>query len=574
MWRSSASFFRVQRFQNLGLWLLTVLAVSATWTFVLPTHSAIAQVDCTGGVTFDKGDGNEQLWYFDTTAGTCSNAGPNPVDGFTLITDDTLLALDEAFDGGVATWIGLAPPSVTANNIAPQPNYTSYGPNGLGFFEVGLNTNATFTSVVTLTFQGVGYTININHSTFVGDHRVTSMVITGGAFVPPALPVAATSLAPQALSQQIAGSSIFMNQAGRAISVGVGRAIAERFFAGDGTNLDVASNGSALSAYVSLRGLEADTRARRARRLAMYNADDGALNAIESAVSDDAPGEAETLSHGSLGALSYAAEDGAMPTLANEPSNQVNSWARGSFTHHEGRTFSGSTWNGIIGLDYRVTNSLLLGILGGYERGELSFHTPNGAFDGSGFTVGAYVGLQLADTLVADAFLTHTWLTYDNLVGTVLGSIDAQRTMVSFNLTGRYAVTDNLVIEPNVRAFYAHERQDGYRLSDATLVPSNRIDAGQLSVGPTMRYRFTGTDDDQWSVFVSTHLEYDLSSENQTNTLLHDLDDVLSARVGFGLDAAFSSGWSISLAGDIGGIGADGYSSYSGSGQLNIPLYW
>ncbi|MEO0382870.1 MAG: autotransporter outer membrane beta-barrel domain-containing protein [Pseudomonadota bacterium] len=542
--------------------------------FVVPTHSALAQVDCTGGVPFIKGDANGQIWYFDTTAGTCSNAGPNPVDGFTLTTDDELLNILNAFNGGVATPASCCPSNMTAYSFSGSPGYLTFATNGTGVYQVGFSTSedVLFNSVVTLTFQGIAYTVNIEHRAFAvtGDHHVNSMVITGGAFVPPPGP----DLAPQAQSQQLLGSSLFMNQAGRAVSSGVGNAIAERLFTGGGTQFDIASNGASLSAYVSLHGIGATARDARASRLAMYETSPNALHAIETAFSQvDANPDDEDERAVSAYYPSVDVVPGYLPEASASDAPLVNVWMHGSLTHYDGDAFDGDTWNGVVGADYLITSTVLVGVLGGYEKGDLSFQLTDGAFNGQGFTAGAYVGIRLAENVVADAFFTHSWLDYGNRVGAATGDTTASRYMISLNVSGRHELAENLTLEPNALFFWAHENQDGYALSDGTVVAANSIQSGRLSMGPKFRYQMAFDDGSAWSIFASAHGEFDLSSDIQTNTALPDFDNLLSARLGLGVDGTFFNGWAISLSGDVSGLGSGDFTSYSGSGRLRIPFY-
>jgi outer membrane autotransporter protein len=190
----------------------------------------------------------------------------------------------------------------------------------------------------------------------------------------------------------------------------------------------------------------------------------------------------------------------------------------------------------------------------------------------TGFTTGAYVGVKLSETLVMDAFLTHTWLDYDNRAGTATGETDATRIMVSVNMSGRYGITDSLTLEPNIRLFYAHESQDAYTLSNGTAIAANGIDSGRLSLGPKLRYLLPDQSNGNWSVFVSAHGEYDFSSEVQTSTALPDFDDLVTARLGAGIDGTLLNGWMIQLAGDVGGLGSGSFVSYTGTGRVRIPL--
>lgn len=348
------------------------------------------------------------------------------------------------------------------------------------------------------------------------------------------------------VAQATVGATVMFQQAGTNISTGVANAISERFSGGDGTQASFSSDGSALSAYVSLHGLGAAGREMRAQRLAMYAPEGGSTHGLNA-----------------IGSVLPSAQD---------PAPRLNVWTRGTFTHFDGDDFSGDTWNGIAGVDYLVTDTVLIGVLGGYEAGDFTFQSTNGAFDGTGFSAGAYVGVQLADNLVADAFFTQSWLDYDTASGTATGSTDAIRSLFSVNLIGHYEVADGFLLEPNVRVFYAHERQDAYTMSNGSAVAANSIDSGRMSLGPRIRYVAEHPDGGHWSVHASIHGEYDLSSETQTSATLPDFDRLISARAALGLAATFRNGWMISLDGDIGGLGSGSFTSYTGSGALRIPL--
>jgi hypothetical protein len=406
--------------------------------------------------------------------------------------------------------------------------------------------------------------------------RIVGTGVTIDAFAVVPAPATANTSAQQAREQQLLATQLMARQHATVIANGVQNAIAERFFGSDGTQVSFANSGRDISAYASLHGIGATARQLRQRRLALYAAPE-AIHAI-----DQAAGTSEqtaSVPTAQVGAVSsyVPTVDAITPSQAGQISvsdvAEVNAWATGALTHYDGDAFSGDTWNGVAGIDYLITSNVLLGILGGHEQGNFSFDPTNGAFDGDGFTVGAYVGVQLSDSLVADAFFTHSWLNFGNRVVTATGSTDASRFMVSFNVTGQYAIADNVTLEPNARVFYAHEKQDAYTLSDATVIAANSVTSGRISVGPRLRYLIAMDGNSSWSVTASAHGEYDLSSENQTNTALPDFDGLLSARLALGIDGTFSNGWSVSLAGDVGGIGSSGFTSFTGSGRLSIPFH-
>lgn len=425
------------------------------------------------------------------------------------------------------------------------------------------------------TINGTAYRLEVLVEYANDEASIVMATASGGAFgpivnQPPAQPAAANA-AQQALEQQILGAGLLRDRAFASYGNGVSNAIAERFFGGDGTQLSVSSNGSAASAYISMHGIGQAAQDMRARRLAMYETSPDALQAIDAAFLNASMEHTDERSEGADEGSSHLLGYAGTPSFGEEES-RWNIWARGTYTHYDGDAFSGDTWNGIAGIDYLLTETVLIGALAGYESGDFTFQTTNGAFDGAGFTTGVYVGVQLAENLVMDAFLTHAWLDYDNRAGTATGDTDATRLMVSVNVTGQYELAEGVILEPNARLFYAHEEQEAYILSDTTAVAANSIDSGRLSIGPRLRYAFQDSAYNHWSLFVSAHGEYDLSTENQTNTALPDFDGLLSARVGAGINGTFYNGWSFSLAGDVGGIGSGDFLSYTGTGNIRIPF--
>lgn len=421
---------------------------------------------------------------------------------------------------------------------------------------------ATFTATSAGTFKVFGFhpSENFVDETFV-IARVSITCHVGGL-----APTGATgpSAAEQTNSQSEIGSNIMGQGASQTISTGIGNAIAERFFGGGGTSFS--GTGSSVSGYASTAGFQTLLRNQRSARFAPSERPImTGLDAIDAAIVEGDTPASDALSPYVLGNTPV---QGGTPFLASPQPARLNGWVRGSFTHYDGDAFSGNTWNGVVGIDYLISDTVLVGLLGGYESGDFDFDTTNGAFEGSGFTAGAYVGVQLTDSIVADAFLTHSWLDYDTRAGAATGSTDASRWLVSMNLTGQYDIAQGWVLEPNAQVFYAHENRDAYTLSDTTVVAANTVDSGRISVGPRLRYSIA----EGWTAVASVQGEYDFSSEVQTNTTLPDFDDMVSARLGLGVDGTFFNGWALSLSGDVGGVGSGEFLSYTGTGRLRIPL--
>lgn len=508
-----------------------------------------ASVGLAGGLAFttpaSAGDSETCAGLDPALGGMAENSDNLDVQG--VQAGDTI-----AVTGAAGTQVYFVPPGTSLHSTAAEQAF------GLAN-AVTTPANFTATSAGTFTVRGFAASEDFADATFA--RASVSVTCHVGGLGPTAVE--------QIGSQSSAGSSVMSQGASQNISTGIGNAIAERFFGGGGTSFSGA--GSSASGYVSTAGFQTFVRNQRNARFAPSDSPIlTGLDAIDAALVNGSSANigVDGVSPYVLGADPVRGAAPIAPVMATTNPTTLNAWVRGSFTHYDGDAFSGNTWNGVAGLDYLVRDGLLVGVLAGYENGDFDFDTTNGAFEGSGFTAGAYVGMQLSDTIVADAFVTHSWLTYDTRSGTATGTTDATRWLVSLNLTGQYALAERLVLEPNAQFFYAHENRDAYTLSDATVVAENSVDSGRLSVGPRLRYSVS----DNWTAVASLQGEYDFSSETQTNTTLPDFDGMVSARFGLGMDGTFANGWSLNLSGDVGGIGSGDFLSYTGTGKLRIPL--
>ena len=67
--------------------------------------------------------------------------------------------------------------------------------------------------------------------------------------------------------------------------------------------------------------------------------------------------------------------------------------------------------------------------------------------------------------------------------------------------------------------------------------------------------------------------EYDFSNQgSDANSGLPDLSDVISARIKGGFDATTATGISLSMQGNMSGIGSDQFTGYGGSAKLRVPF--
>ncbi len=253
-----------------------------------------------------------------------------------------------------------------------------------------------------------------------------------------------------------------------------------------------------------------------------------------------------------------------------------NAWIKGKWTSYDGdgSSFDGHMIDVLAGVDYRVYEMAVVGVLGGY--GNTDFDTEisgtSGSFKADGYSVGPYMAIRLSDNTQFDALAAYTYSDYENRSGATGGEFIAHRVTVAAQLKGMWTM-ENFFIEPGIRIVYAEEYQDAWTDSSSVRHASQTVTAGRLSIGPKFGLVFSSEDGGSVRPWVSLKGEYDFSNKGDVPTSgLPDFDDILSSRVSVGLDASTAEGLSISLQGEISGLGSDAYTGYGGSAQIGLPF--
>lgn len=268
-------------------------------------------------------------------------------------------------------------------------------------------------------------------------------------------------------------------------------------------------------------------------------------------------------------------EDGQSVSTEYREQSAWNAWIRGEAT---GFADGGDTvldgWSAVVsaGVDYRLAENVIIGLLFGYESAELDFDADASSFEGQGPTLGIYAGYQIAEGLIFDITVAHSWLDYDIKSGTATGEFDASRWLFAANLVGTIHVNDRVTIEPGLRIVYAIEDQDAFTLSDATAVASKTVNSGSASFGPTVYYALAGDMPEGSKVWASVKGNYDFSDQDVTSSTLPDFDGVFSARFGAGFQTYIFDNAKLDLSGEVSGVGSDEYTAYSGQVKIIVPL--
>lgn len=256
-----------------------------------------------------------------------------------------------------------------------------------------------------------------------------------------------------------------------------------------------------------------------------------------------------------------------------EPAPLLNAWIKAGYSDYSGddADVDGSLFNAMVGLDYRLGETALIGVLAGYENSDFDFDVTNGTLEGDGLTIGVYAGVLVAPNVAVDVSVSHGWINYDNEVAGDEGSFDASRWILTANLTGSFDL-NQVIIEPNASVFVSIESQDSYTTAGAVFVDDNDVTLGRISVGPKVLMPIMRDSGQEITLWALAKGEYDFSSEDTVVSSNFKSDDVFSARLGLGLDAQISDAASLGLSVEGHGLGSDEYNAVDFDAKLRLKF--
>lgn len=277
----------------------------------------------------------------------------------------------------------------------------------------------------------------------------------------------------------------------------------------------------------------------------------------------------------------------APPRATTEPKDWIL-WAdvRGSGIDRWGSTMNsgqaqlyGSQVNALMGLTHKVSPSLVVGALGGYETFDYTSQEFNGKLKGDGWTVGAYLGWKLSPTIRFDAATAYSGISYDGTAGTAQGNFNGSRWLVSGGLTGTYKAW-GLDIEPSLKVYALWEHENAYTDTLGTLQDSRNFATGRASSGVKVAYPFAWTDTVMLAPFAGVYADYYFTKDDAAAIVAAagapslastPLLDGWSARVEGGLAAKFANGAAVLAGAELGGIGGN-VQIWTFRARANVPF--
>ena len=244
-----------------------------------------------------------------------------------------------------------------------------------------------------------------------------------------------------------------------------------------------------------------------------------------------------------------------------------------------------------VGVDYRFTDQLVLGVAFGYLHTKAAYDLSAGSSGANGYDLSAYGTFYILDRLYLDAIVTGGWNTYNNErnVPDVTATANSNTNGTQFSVSVGAGYNFNIGafgFGPTGRVNYIHVHVDGYQETGATpfnvTVGSQNVQSLTTDFGGQAAYAFSIP----WGVlapFLRLEWEHQYlgNSRTVTGSLVASPSTVVSnqtaspdrdyLRIGAGLSATFRRGVSAFLDFDT-VVGQSNFSSYAFNAGVRLEF--
>jgi len=268
------------------------------------------------------------------------------------------------------------------------------------------------------------------------------------------------------------------------------------------------------------------------------------------------------------------------PTADMEmPATASTSWSvylDGSYTNiHDTKTvraYDSDQYSISTGLDYQLSDRILVGALFNYSAADTDNKFMNGSSTVDSYSIAPYLGITLTENIVFDASFLYTWSDNNARSGVVRARYDGETWNLSANLTG-YWYFGKLRVSPKVGVSYSRSHDDSYVDSVATFFPNEVTRTGTLNFGGTLGYTLDIGDNMSAEPYLSATGEWEFTDKPSPSVpgASPDTRD-FDVRLETGVEFSLANNISLSLNGSIGGLARSRYRTLSGGGRLSFSF--
>lgn len=243
--------------------------------------------------------------------------------------------------------------------------------------------------------------------------------------------------------------------------------------------------------------------------------------------------------------------------------NDFNLWLEGTFALLVDQGPKGRFGVVALGLDYRVTDALLIGTFAQFDTMTRQWSSDTSSMATLGWTAGGYATARIADSLYLD-FLGGGGSSVNAIgpFGATTDRFDAASWLLSASLLGKWELR-NWTFSPRVQVNYIDQTTQPYIDSAGNAVPQSQQGSGQIAIGPGISYRLTT----ESKLRVTTGIRFDTTTDILGAGELGNLRGRLEGKVEVKLPAGAKFGTTLGY----GGIGSSSR-VFTARGTLSLPL--
>jgi outer membrane autotransporter protein len=261
------------------------------------------------------------------------------------------------------------------------------------------------------------------------------------------------------------------------------------------------------------------------------------------------------------------------------PQRRWNVWVDGKYSWIDGQfdlsDSDGPLVNITSGLDYKISDSVVFGLLFSYENSELktSGILSKIGTETEGLGGGAYLGVTLTDHIVFSALVNGTFIDNDYDLFFSTASTDSERLQTSAGFTGYYYSSESWRWSPSLTAAWSGEWIDSYHDSLGNDFGKQKSETAVLSFGNQLGKTFALGDGASVEPWAGAILEYTFLNQTHTDDAEDvDFPETVDMRYQLGLNINFAENVQLALTGEAAGFMLDESNTYAGEANLAIQF--
>lgn len=191
--------------------------------------------------------------------------------------------------------------------------------------------------------------------------------------------------------------------------------------------------------------------------------------------------------------FNYAASSRGVLDMQGEGNSEVGTWDVWSEGHvswfDDGGSGSGVSGVAYAGVDYLLTENILLGLQVEVDWMDEYLSATSGTVTGTGWMVGPYGLIQIEDNFFFD--FGAMWGQSSNQIspfGTYTDTFTTTRWLLYGDLVGEFEIDDNWTIRPQVTGKLISEYQHAYTDSLNVAIPAQTVTQGEIAFAPRISY--------------------------------------------------------------------------------------